>query len=47
MMDNPIYTKKTFSKLQIYNSNKITIYETKDAPLDIYHTEKVIEFYFK
>jgi len=54
MMDNPIYAKKTFSKLQIYNSNNITpsinlitTYETKDAPLDIYHIEKIIDFYFK
>jgi len=53
MMDNPIYAKNTFSKLQIYTSNNIipsinliTTYETKNAPLNIYQIEKIIHYYF-
>lgn len=54
MMDNPIYAKHAFSKLEIYCSNNIipsinliTTYETRNTPLNIYHIESFIHYYFK
>ena len=54
MMDNPNYSKKVVSKLQLYISNGIipsiqliTTYETKDTPLSVeLVVEKIVEHYF-
>lgn len=53
MMDNPVYAKNVFSKLQIYSSNNIipsinliTTYETQTSPLNIYQVEKIVRYYF-
>ncbi len=53
MMDDPSYSKSTFSKLQLYNShgltpsiNLITTFETKNNPLDTQVVEKLIQHYF-
>ena len=53
MMDNPIYSKKAFEKMQAYcqngiipSVNFITTFETKDHPLDATEVEKIIEKYF-
>ena len=53
MMDNPVYTKKAFSKLHLYTSNNIipsihliTTYETKEHPLSLDYIERIIEEYF-
>ena len=52
-MDDPSYSKKAYSKLQLYNSwgiipsiHLITTYETKNTPLTSDLIEKVIEHYF-
>ena len=53
MMDNPNYSKKVVSKLQLYISNGIipsiqliTTYETKENPLSSEVVEKIVEHYF-
>lgn len=53
MMDDPAYSKKAFSKLQLYVSNNIiptaqliTTYETKEQPLDPEIVENMIKHYF-
>lgn len=53
IMDNPDYSKKTYSKLQLYTSHNIiptiqliTTYETKQHPLNIEDIEKIIQHYF-
>jgi len=53
IMDDPVYVKKTYSKLQLYTSNGIiptiqliTTYETKEHPLTSDVVEKIIEHYF-
>lgn len=53
MMDNPNYSKKVLSKLQLYISNGIipsiqliTTYETKENPLSSEVVEKIVEHYF-
>ena len=52
-MDDSVYCKNTYSKLQLYTSHGIvpsiqliTTYETKDTPLDSEMIEKIIEHYF-
>lgn len=54
MMDNTVYAKNAFSKLQVYTSNNIiptinliTTYETQNAPLNFYQIEEIINYYFK
>lgn len=53
-MDDPLYYKNVFSKLQLYTShgiipsiNLITTYETKENPLSSEVIEKIIEHYFR
>lgn len=53
LMDDPIYSKNTFSKLQLYTSHGIiptihliTTYETRENPLSSEMVEKIIEHYF-
>lgn len=53
MMDNPVYSAKTFSKLQLYTSHGIiptihliTTFETKENPLSQEMVEKLVEHYF-
>ena len=53
MMDVAEYAKKTFSKLQLYNSHGIvpsiqliTTYETKDNPLNAEMVENLVRYYF-
>lgn len=53
MMDNPNYSKNTFSKLQLYTSFQIipsiqliTTYETKEHPLSSDQIEQIIQNYF-
>lgn len=53
MMDHPDYSKNTYSKLQIYTSNKIipginliTTFETKEHPLCIDLVDQIINYYF-
>lgn len=52
-MDDPIYYKNAFSKLQIYTSHGIipsihliTTYETQEIPLSSQAVERIIEQYF-
>lgn len=52
-MDDPVYYKNVYSKLQIYTSHGIvpsiqliTTYETKDNPLDSEVIEKIVEHFF-
>lgn len=53
MMDDPVYSAKTFSKLQLYTSHGIiptiqliTTFETKENPLSIEMIEKLVDYYF-
>lgn len=53
LMDNPTYSKNSFSKLQLYASQGIvpsiqliTTYETKENPLSAELVEKIIQHYF-
>lgn len=52
-MDDPVYRKNAFSKLELYASygiipsiQLITTYETKENPLSSEVIEKIIEYYF-
>lgn len=52
-MDDPIYCKNTYSKLQLYSSHGIipsvhliTTYETQEHPLSTESVEKIIQQYF-
>lgn len=54
LMDDPGYSRKAFSKLQLYNSHGlvpsvhlITTFETLDNPLSPDTIEKTIDFYFR
>ncbi len=53
-MDDPVYSRKVPSKLQLYIANGIipsihliTTYETQDAPLNSEVIENIIEYYFR
>lgn len=53
-MDDPLYSKNVFPKLQLYTSHGIipsihliTTYETKENPLSSEVIEKIIEHYFQ
>jgi hypothetical protein len=53
MMDDPLYAKKAYEKLELYASNGIfpfdnliATFETKDAPLSMDLVEKIIHYYF-
>ncbi len=53
-MDDPIYVKNTYSKLQFYSSHNIiptiqliTTYETQFSPLSSDYIEKIIKLYFE
>jgi len=53
LMDNPSYSSKAFSKLQLYSTYKIipsiqliTTYETKEHPLTMETVEKIVKDYF-
>lgn len=53
MMDNPMYSKDVYNKLQVYNNhgyipsiNLITTFETKANPLTSDAVEKIIQHYF-
>lgn len=53
LMDNPEYSAKAFSKLQLYNSYEITpsiqlitTYETKEHPLSLTEIERIAAQYF-
>lgn len=52
LMDNPDYSAKAFSKLQLYTTHEIipsiqliTTYETKEHPLDLAEVERIVEQY--
>ncbi len=52
MMDNPVYSKNAFSKLQLYSSygifpthNLLVTYEAKEVPLDITRAEQLADDY--
>ncbi len=54
MMDDPVYSKNAFSKLNLYvandivpNINLITTYETKDFPLDTKQINDMINLYLQ
>lgn len=54
LMDDPVYYKNAFSKLNLYvshgiipNINLITTYETKDFPLDTKQINDMINLYLK
>jgi len=53
LMDDPVYSKNAYSKLQLYTScniipsiQLITTFETKDIPLSSEMIESLIEYYF-
>lgn len=53
LMDDPVYSKNAYSKLQFYTScniipsiQLITTFETKDIPLSSEMIESLIEYYF-
>ena len=53
LMDDPVYCKNTFSKLQLYTTNNIvpdinliTTYETRERPLSMEKIERIITEYF-
>jgi len=53
LIDNPVYAKKAFSKMELYSSHGIypsiqliATFETKDHPLDISFIEENITHYF-
>ena len=53
MMDDPVYVKNAFAKMQFYAENGIipdvnfiTTYETKEHPLSMDVIEKLVSHYF-
>jgi len=53
LMDDPVYCKNTFSKLQLYTTNNIvpdinliTTYETRERPLSMEKIERIITEHF-
>lgn len=53
LMDDPVYCKNTFSKLQLYTTNNIvpdinliTTYETRESPLSMEKIERIITEHF-
>jgi len=54
LMDDEEYSKKAYTKLQVYNSygivpsiHLITTFETRDNPLSVKMVEKIVEYYFQ